>query len=255
MSITDRQRDWRRALGAAGALLIAGGATAIAMAAAAQQHAPQPSPAQYGTTGPAQRQPGTAGKPPGVPASPGVTRSAAPAVPASAVQGPLMTPSAPVSIAIPAIGVDSKVFDVGLNPDGTIQVPPLDNSPLTNEAAWYRYSSTPGALGTSVIEGHVDSAASGPSVFYRLGALAVGQQIYITRRDHTVAIFRITAVRQYPKDQFPTTAVYGNARYAALRLVTCGGQFDYATHHYLSNTVVFAALTSSRPEPSTAAGS
>ena len=189
-----------------------------------------------------------------MPASPGVTRSAAAAVPAPAVQGSLMTPSAPVSIAIPAIGVHSKVFDVGLNPDGTIQVPPLDNSPLTNEAAWYRYSSAPGALGTSIIEGHVDSAASGPSVFYRLGALAVGQQIYITRHDHTLAVFRITAVRQYPKDQFPTSTVYGNARYAALRLVTCGGQFDYATHHYLSNTVVFAALASSRPAPGTAGG-
>lgn len=248
MRTTGRRRGWRRAPGAAGALLIAGGAAAIAMAAAAQQHAPQPSPAQYGTTGPVQRQLGTAGKR-GAPASPGNAHSAAYAVPAPAVQGPLMTPSPPVSIAIPAIGVHSKVFDVGLNPDGTIQVPPLDNSPLTNEAAWYRYSSAPGALGTSVIEGHVDSAASGPSVFYRLGALTVGQQIYITRQDHTLAVFRITAVRQYPKDQFPTSTVYGNARYAALRLVTCGGQFDYSTGHYLSNTVVFAALTSSRLVP------
>jgi hypothetical protein len=230
-----------------GALLIAGGATAIAVATAAQQHAPQPSPAQYGTTAPVARQPGTAGKQRGMPASPRMTRSAATAAPAPAVRGPLMAPSAPVSIAIPAIGVHSKIFDVGLNPDGTIQAPPLDNSPLTNEAAWYRYSSAPGALGTSVIEGHVDSAASGPSVFYRLGALAVGQQVYVTRQDRTIAVFRITAVRQYPKDRFPSSAVYGNARYAALHLVTCGGQFDYVTHHYLSNTVVFAALTSSRP--------
>jgi sortase (surface protein transpeptidase) len=254
MNTTGRRRGRRRVPVAAGALLIAGGATAIAMATAAQQHAPQPSPAQYGTTGPAARQPGTAETRRGLLASPGMTHPAAPAIPTPAVQGPLMTPSAPVSIAIPAIGVHSKVFDVGLNPDGTIQVPPLDNSPLTNEAAWYRYSSTPGAQGTSIIEGHVDSAASGPSVFYRLGALAVGQQIYVTRQDRTLAVFRITAVRQYPKDQFPTSAVYGNARYAALRLVTCGGQFDSATHHYLSNTVVFAALASSRPAPGTVGG-
>ena len=250
MSTTGR-RNWPRAPGVAGALLIAGGATAIIMAAAAQQHAPQPSPAQYGATGPLQRQPGPAGKPRGRPASPG---SAHPTAAAPADQGPLLTPSPPVAIAIPAIGVHSKVFDVGLNPDGTIQVPPLDNSPLTNEAAWYRYSSAPGALGTSIIEGHVDSAASGPSVFYRLGALAVGQQIDVTRQDHTLAVFRVTAVRQYPKDRFPASAVYGNARYAALRLITCGGQFDSATHHYLSNTVVFAALASSGPAPGTAGG-
>lgn len=84
-------------------------------------------------------------------------------------------------------------------------------------------------------------------MFYRLGALAAGQRIYVTRKDHTVAVFRITGVRQYPKDQFPTSTVYGNAGYAALRLLTCGGQFDYATRHYLSNTVVFAALISSHP--------
>jgi Sortase domain len=230
MSTTGRRRGWRRAAGAIGALLIAGGAAVIAMAAAAQRHAPQPSPAQYGMTGPA------------------------PAVPALAAQGPLMTPSAPVSIAIPDIGVHSKVFDVGVNPNGTIQVPPLGNSPLTNEAAWYRYSSAPGALGTSIIEGHVDSAASGPSVFYRLGALTIGQRIYINRHDKTIAVFRITAVRQYPKGQFPTSTVYGNARYAALRLITCGGQFDNTAHHYLSNTVVFAALASYRLAPATADG-
>jgi sortase (surface protein transpeptidase) len=156
-----------------------------------------------------------------------------------------MPPSPPVSIAIPAIGVHSKVFDVGRNPDGTIQVPPLDSSPLTNEAAWYRYSSTPGALGSSVIEGHVDSTIDGPSVFYRLGALVPGQRIYVTRKDHTTAVFQVTGVRQYSKAAFPDSVVYGSTGYAALRLVTCGGQFDPTTRHYLSNTVVFAALTSS----------
>jgi len=29
-----------------------------------------------------------------------------------------------------------------------------------------------------------------------------------------------------------------------LRLITCGGAWDYATHHYLSNTVVYATEVS-----------
>ena len=43
------------------------------------------------------------------------------------------------------------------------------------------------------------------------------------------------------KDRFPTETVFGPAPYAQLRLITCGGTFDYATGHYLSNTIIYAA--------------
>jgi hypothetical protein len=42
------------------------------------------------------------------------------------------------------------------------------------------------------------------------------------------------------KDRFPTQAVYGPTPDPELRLITCGGAFDYATGHYLSNIVVYA---------------
>jgi hypothetical protein len=32
-----------------------------------------------------------------------------------------------------------------------------------------------------------------------------------------------------------------------LRLVTCGGDFDQQTHHYLDRTVVFAVYAGERP--------
>jgi hypothetical protein len=53
-------------------------------------------------------------------------------------------------------------------------------------------------------------------------------------------------VREYSKTRFPAKAIYGTTDFAALRLITCGGAFDYATGHYLSSTVVFASLASSR---------
>jgi hypothetical protein len=56
----------------------------------------------------------------------------------------------------------------------------------------------------------------------------------------------VTGVREYLKSDFPAKAIYGAADYAALRLITCGGAFDYATGHYLSSTVVFALLASAR---------
>ena len=148
-----------------------------------------------------------------------------------------------MSVDIPAIGVRSDLLALGLNPDGTIQVPSL--SAGTDQAAWYKYSATPGQMGASVIEGHLDTH-HGPAVFFRLGALQPGEHIDVTLADGITAVFRVTGVRQYSKANFPAKTIYGTPGYAALHLITCGGAFDYASGHYLNSTVVFASLTSSR---------
>jgi hypothetical protein len=204
-----------RIAGLAGALLILAGAVAVGVAVATQMHAPQPSPAAAGAVGPFQ------GK----------------------AYGPSLRPSPPVAVDIPAIGVHSKLLQLGANPDGTIQVPSLTSE--AGEAAWFKYSATPGQIGTSVIEGHVDTYR-GPAVFFNLGALRPGNRIDVTLADGIVAVFRVTGVRQYLKSHFPAKTIYHTHGFAALHLITCGGVFDYATRNYLSSTVVFAALTSSR---------
>ena len=232
----------------AGMVLIATGASVLWLAFAVQQHAPQPGPAQAGYIGP-----DASAEPAGSQACSATACGAVPAPPkardpgSAVTRGPTMTRSLPVSISIPAIGVSSRLLYVGINSDGTIQVPPLDDPPLTNEAAWYKYSPTPGQPGPSIIEGHVDSLTAGPSVFFRLGDLTPGDLVYITLADRQVAVFKITGVRLYPKDQFPTSTVYGSTDYAALRLITCGGTFDEQSRHYDSNVVAFASLVSSHP--------
>jgi hypothetical protein len=47
--------------------------------------------------------------------------------------------------------------------------------------------------------------------------------------------------------QVPGETVCHTAHFAGLRLITCGGAFDYATSDYLSSTVVLAFLVASRP--------
>ncbi|HEV2373450.1 MAG TPA: class F sortase [Streptosporangiaceae bacterium] len=201
-----------RVSGVAGALLIVAGATAVGAAFAAQQHAPQPSRTAAGTTGP------------------------------SAAGVLSLQRSSPVSVEIPAIGVHSALLRLGVRPNGAMQVPPLGQQPSV--AAWYKYSVTPGELGTSVIEGHIDND-QGPAVFFRLGALRPGDIVNVRLADGITAVFRVTGVRQYLKSRFPARTVYRTARFAALRLITCGGAFDHATSQYLSSTVVFASLVSS----------
>lgn len=146
------------------------------------------------------------------------------------------SPSLPTSIAIPSIGIQSGLTPLGRNADGTVEVPAS-----SQVAGWYTGSVTPGQVGPSVILGHIDSTA-GPGVFYELGALVPGARVTVTRKDGTVATFRITGVREYPKDHFPTIDVYGDTPVPTIRLITCGGAFDDTTHHYLSNIVAFGQL-------------
>ena len=202
-----------RAAGVAGALLLVVGLSLVGVAVAAQRHAPQPATAAAGTTGP------------------------------SYVPGRPLSRSAPVRVDIPAIGVHSRLLHLGINADGTIQVPSVETS--ASLAAWYKYSAAPGQIGTSVIEGHVDDRR-GPAVFFRLGALRPGDAIEVRLADGVTAVFHVTGVREFGKARFPADIVYRPARYPALRLITCGGAFDYATGHYLSSTVVFASLASAR---------
>jgi len=157
------------------------------------------------------------------------------APPQSAAPRPV---AAPVSLTIPLIGVTTKLIRLGLASDGSLQVPPT-----TSVAGWYTGSPRPGATGSAIIVGHIDSV-SGPGVFFRLPELRKGDQVYIRRADGTLVKFLVTSVRQYLKDQFPTQAVYGPTPDAELRLITCGGAFDSATGHYLSNIVVYATEAS-----------
>jgi hypothetical protein len=47
-------------------------------------------------------------------------------------------------------------------------------------------------------------------------------------------------VDEFARAAFPTAAVFGPTPGSALRLITCGGAFDWSTHRYLDNVVVFA---------------
>ena len=152
------------------------------------------------------------------------------------VAGPVLPRSEPVRLAVPRIGVTSSVVDLGLDPTGAMEVPE-DGA----RAGWYSRGPAPGSLGPAVIAGHVDWEGS-PAVFYRLGELRAGDRVLVSREDGTTAVFAVTQVATYPKDRFPTRAVFGSSDHAGLRLVTCGGAFDRAAGHYVDNVVAFARL-------------
>jgi Sortase domain len=143
-------------------------------------------------------------------------------------------PSPPVRVELPTIGVSSRLVRLGLNPDGTMEVPRDYGL-----AGWFTGGAMPGQDGPAVIAGHVDST-TGPAVFYRLGDLRPGDPVRVRRADGDWLTFEVTGTARYPKAAFPTEAVFGPVPGPVLRLVTCGGDFDRASGHYLDNLVVTA---------------
>ncbi len=137
-------------------------------------------------------------------------------------------------IVIPSIGVDASIVRLGLNADGTLEVP-VDFA----TAGWWSGGPYPGDPGPAVVVGHV-SSVQGPGVFYRLHELRAGDTVTVTRPDGGQAVFRVTSLEEVSKRAFPTTQVYGPVSGPQLRLITCDGAFDQATGHFVDNLIVFA---------------
>ncbi|MBD0738275.1 class F sortase [Streptomyces sp. CBMA29] len=145
--------------------------------------------------------------------------------------------SVPVRLEVPAIGVNTPLMELGLAPDGTVEVPPIT---AHDRAGWYRGSPTPGQAGPSVILAHVTVGAYGDGVFRHLSRLRPGDRIVARLKNGEAPRFAVTDVRTVAKSDFPTDAVYGDVDRPELRLITCGGPREGTG--YRDNVIVFATL-------------
>lgn len=145
----------------------------------------------------------------------------------------------PVAVRIPSIGVDSAVHGLGLNDQGSLEVP---SGERYDEVAWYDGSPTPGEVGPAVLEGHVTGSGHTPSVFFELGDVRPGDSVEVDREDGSTATFEVTRVESAPKADFPRIDVYGATAGPELRVITCGGTYDEGARRHLDNVIVFAEL-------------
>ncbi|WP_091283626.1 MULTISPECIES: class F sortase [Parafrankia] len=183
---------------------------------------------------------GAAGTP-GPSGAPGASATPLPTLPPVVVTDP-------TRVRIPVIGVDAPIIRLGLNGDGSLDVPKK-----WGEVGWYDKGPAPGAMGPSVLVGHYDST-SGPAVFYRLRALRPGDQIEVSSPAGLKTTFTVDRTEDVTKKTFPTDRAYGPVNRPELRLITCTGAFDEKTKHYLSNLIVYAHANSIPAAPSTAVG-
>ena len=155
----------------------------------------------------------------------------------AAPAGPAMTESAPTKLSIPKLEIETIFQEpLGLAADGAIEVPKS-----YTQVGWYQHGPTPGEYGPSVILGHVDSV-SGPGVFFSLGQLEAGDDVFVDRADGSTAHFKVEKLERYEQIAFPTAKVYGNIDHAGLRLITCSGIFKKGEQRYTHNLVVYAKL-------------
>jgi LPXTG-site transpeptidase (sortase) family protein len=140
-----------------------------------------------------------------------------------------------VRVVIPSVEIDATLMEVGVVEEGVAEVPPFGT------AAWYKLGPAPGANGPAVLLGHVDSKR-GPDVFYRLRDVKSGDRILVYGADGDVAIFSVDSREQVLKTDLPVERIWNQSRQSLIRLITCGGEFDPSTGHYLSNLIVYGHL-------------
>ncbi|MFJ8845292.1 class F sortase [Streptomyces cyaneofuscatus] len=181
------------------------------------------------------------------PAPSTATSSAATSAPPSSAPTPTAThgqPSstdataAPTEVTIPSLKIRSSLMRLGLNADGTVEVPPAEKG-MT--AGWYSGGSTPGAPGPAVLIGHNDTRF-GRAVFHDLKDIRKGAEVRVRGGDGKSLSFTVTGKETVSKKAFPTERVYGATQSSTLRLVTCDGAFD-AEGHPVDNLIVYAELS------------
>ncbi|QCW80765.1 class F sortase [Streptomyces sp. S6] len=143
--------------------------------------------------------------------------------------------AAPTQVSIPSLKIRSSLMRLGLNPDGTVEVPPAEQG-MT--AGWYTGGAVPGRPGPAVLIGHNDTRF-GRAVFHDLKDIAKGAEVLVRGGDGTSRSFTVTGKETVNKKAFPTERVYGATAGSTLRLITCDGAFDDEGHP-VDNLIVYA---------------
>lgn len=216
-----------------GSLLLSGCAAAPEEARASRSSAPSapataaPSPSPDATTPAAESAPTPTAAPGPAPAAV-PRRDSSPAAQTAPAQLP-----PPVRLQVPDVQLDMPVLAMGVDEDGAMALPSD-----TADAGWYRFGPAPGAPGTTVVAAHVDSLVHGLGAFARLRDVPVGAAVTVTTADGTDHGYRVDRVERISKTEVPLDLLFDRSGPERLVLVTCGGEFDRSTGHYLDNVVV-----------------
>ncbi|CAL9440337.1 hypothetical protein SUDANB106_02259 [Streptomyces sp. enrichment culture] len=141
----------------------------------------------------------------------------------------------PTALTIPRLSLDARVQGVGVEDDGTVEVP--GNA---GQAGWYRYGPAPGApAGSAVIVGHVDDRTGDLGAFAKLYGVREGDDVTVEREDAPPLRYEVTASEVVGKEALPEEVFRRDGR-PVLTLVTCAPPYDRERGGYQRNLLVYA---------------
>lgn len=145
---------------------------------------------------------------------------------------PAASAAKPASISIPSIKLHSNIVPMGILPNGDLDVP----SGKTNSIGWYAAGTTPGEVGSAVLDAHVYAA------FKNLHSAKVGQDIFVTMDSGAVLHFKITQKKTLPLNKISADEFFNDTSGKNLHLITCAGTYSRATGTYSHRLLVYATL-------------
>jgi hypothetical protein len=170
--------------------------------------------------------------------------------PASAPDEPLIAepatsarPPKPVSVSLPALGVDAAaVVEVGLDANRAVEIP--DD---VREVGWYGKGPRPGEDGNAFMTSHVDSRTQGRGVLFDLRRSEPGDPIVVTHEDGSVSEWTVVARERIRKGSYPMDQVFRFDGPPGLVIDTCGGAFDADRGSYEQIDIVYAVPADAAP--------
>lgn len=153
----------------------------------------------------------------------------------TATPPPVVAVPAPTRLSVPALGIDAPVDEVGVAPDGQMELPED-----VSRVGWYRFGPVPGAEGSAVIAGHVDDREQGLGELAPIADAAVGQEIVVTDATGATTRWQVLSRETITKQVLPVDRIFAREGAPRLTLVTCGGPFLPEYRSYRDNVVVVA---------------
>lgn len=142
-------------------------------------------------------------------------------------------PGVPTTLTYPRLGIRAAV-ERKAEVNGVLRIP--DD---VRRLGWDTATPRPGASGTTLLAGHVDSREAGDGALAPLRHARPGDVLTLALTSGQQQRWKVAAIRQVRKNGLPSDllALNGPPR---LVVVTCGGPFDRRTGHYRDNLIVYA---------------
>ena len=138
----------------------------------------------------------------------------------------------PVAVAIPSVELNSPIQNMGVLPNGELDVP----SGKTNNVGWYAAGTVPGDVGSAVFDAHVFAA------FNRLDEVEAGEEILVKSADGEVQRFRVETAEVFKLKDLSPQYLFSRKDTKRLTLITCAGQLTADHSTYTHRLVVSAVL-------------